>query len=381
MPVSDTSIRSFDYLRGLQQIEPEIVAAILRVLRSGQLILGPEGAAFEAEFAEFTQASHAIAVGSGTDALILALMAVGVGPGDEVITVANTAVPTASAICAVGAIPRFVDVMPDSLLMDATAAARAVGPRTRCLLPVHLYGRPVPLEPLLNLARQHDLRVIEDCAHAHGATEAAQHVGTRGDIGCFSFYPTKNLGAYGDGGMCITQNPELADRLRSLRMYGYRDSRIAETDGRNSRLDELQAAVLRVKLRRLQAAVARRRQIAAQYLSGLAAVSPTIRPTCGLPGRSAVTTHAFHQFVIRVPDRAQVISRLTQQGVGYGIHYETPLHHMPAFRRFHDGTALPQTEQAAQQILSLPMYPELTDSEVQRVVQVLLAAVPQRGDA
>lgn len=379
MTSSDTSIRSFDYLRALALIEDEITAAVQRVLRSGQLILGPEGDAFEAEYAEHTGSAFAVAVGSGTDALILAMMAVGVGPGDEVITVANSAVPTAAAIRATGADPRFVDVDPQTLLMDLTQVERAIGPRTRCVLPVHLYGLAVPLQPLREVARAHGLSIIEDCAHAHGATDSGVHVGTRGDIGCFSFYPTKNLGAFGDGGLCLTQDPALAERLRSLRMYGFRGSRIAEQDGRNSRLDEIQAAILRVRLRYLTGAVARRRAIAGQYLDALSSAPGFPTSAWILPPASTVPTHAFHQFVIRVPDRAHVIEHLQQHGIGWGIHYETPLHVMPAFRRFHSGPPLTHTEQAARQILSLPMYPELQDNEVTRVADVLKMLLPSRG--
>ncbi len=367
----ETSVRSFDYLRGLKQIEQEVMDAIRRVLYSGQLILGHEGETFENQFAEFAGAAHAIAVGSGTDALILALMAVGVGPGDEVITVANSAVPTASAIRATGAIPRFVDVDPATLLMNIELVESMISPATRCLLPVHLYGLSVAMEPLRSVARKHNLRIVEDCAHAHGATSNGTHVGNFGDVGCFSFYPTKNLGAYGDGGICITNDETLATNLRSLRMYGFRDDRIAHQDGRNSRLDELQAAVLAVKLKSLNSAVSRRREIAARYIRELADLAAQTAGRWLLPSENTIPEHAFHQFVIRVPDRAMLIDHLVRNQIGFGIHYQTPLHQMPAFRRDGDAPLLPVTESAASQILSLPMYPELTEDEISHVIHIL----------
>lgn len=368
-------IRAFDYLRGYHQIESEVSHAIERVLRSGQLILGPEGDAFEHEFAHYTGSAYAVAVGSGTDALILALMAVGVGPGDEVITVANTAVPTVSAIRATGAVPRFVDIDPHTMLMDISQVEQLISPATRCLLPVHLYGLAVPSESLNLIAQRHGLRVIEDCAHAHGATENGRHVGVACDVGCFSFYPTKNLGAFGDGGICLTQDRSLAERIRSLRMYGFRRTRIAEEDGRNSRLDEVQAAVLRIKLRYLDNAVSRRRAIARRYICELGEASEFAESGWVLPDIQVNDRHAYHQFVIRVPDRTAVIQELTDQGVGYGIHYSPPVHHMPAFSGFHSGLALSKTDKAASEILSLPMYPELTDEEISEVINVLRKAM------
>ncbi len=251
-------VRTFDLHRSLAGIEAEMTAAIQRVISSGQLILGPEGRSFEQEFASYVGAAAAVGVASGTDALILALKAVGVGFGDEVITVANTAVPTASAIRAVGAIPRFVDVDCQTLLINAAEAEAAINQRTRAIIPVHLFGLPVPMEPLLDIARRHGLRIIEDCAHAHGAREGGVHAGTTGDVGCFSFYPTKNIGALGDAGICVTQNAEIADRLRLMRVYGFDSDRIATCDGLNSRLDEIQAAVLRIRLRHLDNSLVKR---------------------------------------------------------------------------------------------------------------------------
>jgi dTDP-4-amino-4,6-dideoxygalactose transaminase len=254
--------------------------------------------------------------------------------------------------------------------MDLERVEAAITPRTRCLLPVHLYGLPVDMPELCLLARRHGLRIIEDCAHAHGATLGGRHVGTFGDIGCFSFYPTKNLGAYGDGGMCVTQDAALARRLRSLRMYGCDGDRIAQVDGRNSRLDELQAAILRVKLAHLPAALQARRNIADRYRDGLS------RAACRLPAGRSGTEHAWHQFVIRCPDRARVQAAMQAHGVGYGVHYDPPLHLMPAFRRYHaEGSPLRITEQAAREVLSLPLYPGLQPEEIDRVVSAVRAGL------
>jgi dTDP-4-amino-4,6-dideoxygalactose transaminase len=366
-------IKAFDYLRDFEAHQDEYLGAMLRVIRSGQLILGPELRAFESEFAAYVGADHAIGVASGTDALELALLVVGVSSGDEVITVANSAVPTAAAIREVGAIPRFVDIDPLTLNIDPEAVARAITSRTRAIVPVHMHGAPIDMGPLLEIARAHHLRVIEDCAHAHGAWRSGRHVGLDGDIGCFSFYPTKNLGAYGDGGMCVTNEPHLAERLRSLRMYGFGPGRIAMTDGRNSRLDELQAAVLRVKLRYLPEALAARRRIAARYRAGLANAELT------LPLAELGVAPAYHQFVIRTPQRGLLTAALDARDIGWGIHYATPLHHMPAYREFHAGLPpLPHTESAAREILSLPIFPELRDDEVNNVVADICSALPRR---
>ncbi len=367
-------IKAFDYLRYFDAHQAELLDAIQRVIRSGQLILGPEVKAFESEFADFVGARHAVGVASGTDALELALLVCGVSTGDEVLTVANSAVPTAAAIREVGAVPRFVDIDPHTLNIDPEAAARAVTARTRALLPVHIHGTPVDMQPLLELAHRRNLKIIEDCAHAHGACHGGRHVGVAGDVGCFSFYPTKNLGAYGDGGMCVTNDPVLADRLRALRMYGFGPGRIALTDGRNTRLDELHAAVLRVKLRRFPEQLASRRRIARRYSSGLS--------DCDLrvpPDRRDFES-AFHQFVIRTSARDRLTARLDAAEIGWGIHYDPPLHHMPAYREFHAGLEpLVHTDLAAREILSLPIFPELRDDEVDEVIAVVREALPARS--
>jgi dTDP-4-amino-4,6-dideoxygalactose transaminase len=368
--MSLSPVQSFNLHRSLADIEADITEAIGRVLKSGHVILGGEGRALEEEFAEFVGARFAVGVSSGTDALILALKAVGAGYRDEVITVANTAVPTASAIRAVGAIPRFVDVDPTTLLMDLSQIESAITERTKALIPVHLFGLPVDMAALNAIARRHNLFVIEDCAHAHGARDHGIHVGTQGDIGCFSFYPTKNIGALGDAGICVTQNPELARRLQQLRMYGFDENRIAVCDGLNSRLDEIQAAILRIRLRGLEASISHRNAIASRYLLQLADLP------LRLPATRNDSVHGWHQFVIRVADRENVMKILGDNLIGSGIHYPVPLHQMPAFSPWVPaGQTLPVTEAAALEILSVPMSGDLTSDECERVVRALRAAL------
>lgn len=364
-------IQTFDCRSEYLKCKTEIDVAIQRVLNSGQLILGPEVEAFEAEFAAYVGASAAVGVGSGTDALILALRALEVGAGDEVITVANTAVPTISAIRAVGAIPRFVDVCPETLLIDPDQVSAAIGPCTRCILPVHLYGLPADMSSILGVARQRGIPIVADCAQAHGARIAGRHVGTFADIGCFSFYPTKNLGAFGDGGICTTNNAGLAARIRSLRCFGFEDDRIAHRDGICSRLDELQAAILRVRLRRLDAILETRRRLAAMYSSLLQGSRYVLPPDID------DAQHAFHQYVIRSPRRELLTRKLQQAGIGYGIHYPVPIHRMPAYEWLDCRSGeLPVTERAATEILSLPLHSGLEDGDIRQVAEVLLAAAP-----
>ncbi|MEX1096806.1 MAG: DegT/DnrJ/EryC1/StrS family aminotransferase [Planctomycetales bacterium] len=362
-------VPAFDYLRGYRARHDEFDAAIRRALESGRLILGPEVEAFEREFAAYVGAKHAVGLASGTDALVLALRALDLGPGDEVITVANTAVATVAAIRAVGAVPRFVDVRDDTLLMDVSQLAAAIGPRAKCLLPVHLFGQPVEMDALCAVAREHGLPIVEDCAQAHGARWRERHVGTFGTIGCFSFYPTKNLGGFGDGGMCVTDDEFLAARIRAQRMYGFCGDGIAHQEGLNSRLDELQAAVLRVRLAHLDEALAARRAIADCYRRELA------RAPYRLPADRAAARDACHLFVIRTDRRDAVTTALARAGVGYGIHYPVPIHRMPAYS-FLDVPpgSLPVTERAAFEILSLPMFPELREDELGEVLLALRGA-------
>jgi dTDP-4-amino-4,6-dideoxygalactose transaminase len=362
-------IPAFDYRPEYERHKQEIDQAIERVLRSGQLVLGPEVESFEREFADAVGAVGTVGVNSGTDALTLALRALEIGPGDEVITVANAGVPPVAAIRAVGASPRFVDVHPGTLLLDVSALEAALTPRTRCVLPVHLYGQPAPLDPICAFAREQGLRVVEDCAQAHGAHYRGRHVGTFGDVGCFSFYPTKNLGAFGDGGACVSGDPELIERIRPLRMYGFRNDRHAHREGVNSRLDELQAAILRVKLAHLDESVADRRELAELYLKGLA--DSWLQPL----ERAADGRHAYHLFVVRSEDRAAAIEALERGGIGYGVQYPEPVHRMEAYRFMgYRAGDLPVTERAADRVLSLPLYPGLPVAAVEQVLRTLLAA-------
>jgi dTDP-4-amino-4,6-dideoxygalactose transaminase len=253
--------------------------------------------------------------------------------------------------------------------MNADLIQAAINERTRAILPVHLYGLPVPMTPLMTIARRYNLRVIEDCAHAHGARENGIHVGIQGDAGCFSFYPTKNMGALGDAGMCVTRQPEIGDRLRTLRMYGFDDRRIATCDGLNSRLDEIQAAVLRIRLRHLDSCLSKRNRIAAEYRAAMSALSIVLPLTCN------DRTHAWHQFVVRVKHRESFIRNLASSGIGCGIHYEHPLHRMPAFSPwFSAKDTLPVTELAARQIVSIPISPWLRPDECYRIVSAVSGA-------
>jgi dTDP-4-amino-4,6-dideoxygalactose transaminase len=359
----------FDYRPEAGRLRGELDAAFRRVLDSGRLILGPEVDAFEREFAAWLGVAHAVGTNSGTDALILALRALDVGAGDDVITVSNAGAPTVAAVRAVGARPRFVDVDPRGLLLDPAGLADAWTPRLRCVIPVHLYGQAAPLDPILAFARERGLAVVEDCAQAHGARYRGRPVGGFGEIGCFSFYPTKNLGAFGDGGLCATTDPALEARLRMLRMYGFRGDRHAHLEGLNSRLDELQAALLRVKLRHLDAALDERRGLAARYRQALAGARFALLdgPAEGAP--------APHLLVVLAPDRARAQRALDAAGIGWGVHYPEPVHAMEAYRFLGYGEgALPVTERACRQVLSLPLYPGLPAAEVERVARVLREA-------
>jgi dTDP-4-amino-4,6-dideoxygalactose transaminase len=359
-------IRFFDYRREYAALRAEIDAAMRRVLDSGRLILGPEVEAFEQEWAAFCGSRHAVGVNSGTDALILALRATGIGQDDGVLTVANAGAPPVAAIRAVGARPQFLDVDPDTLLLDTARLANADPGGCKAIVVVHLYGQPASMEPILDYARRHDMAVIEDCAQAHGATLAGRHVGSFGDVGCFSFYPTKNIGAYGDGGMVVTNNDAVATRVREQRMYGFRGDRHAHVEGLNSRLDELQAAILRVKLAAYPAMLEERRRRAARYRELLAETpveTLAVRPGAG---------HAFHLLVVRSPDRAQTIARLRGRGVGFGIHYPDPCHRMEAYRFLgYDEGSLPVTERACGEVLSLPLYAGIDEESIDGAVAAL----------
>jgi dTDP-4-amino-4,6-dideoxygalactose transaminase len=349
-----------------QAHKAEIDAAILRVLDRGRYILGEEVKAFETEFAGYIGVAHGIGVGSGTEALHLALAACEIGAGDEVITVSHTAVATVAAIELAGATPVLVDIEPDYYTLDPRQLERAITPRAKAIVPVHLFGQPADLELILSFARAYDLRVIEDCAQGHGAMYHGKRVGAWGDIACFSFYPTKNLGALGDGGMVVTNDPTLARRACLLREYGWAERYVSHICGWNSRLDELQAAVLRAKLRYLDADNVTRARSAAVYgeaLAGTGLVTPKCRPEA---------THVYHLYVVRSPERDELQAFLKARDVGALVHYPMPVHLQPAYRgRLCGSDSFPETERAAREVLSLPMYPELNETELQTVIRAV----------
>jgi dTDP-3-amino-2,3,6-trideoxy-4-keto-D-glucose/dTDP-3-amino-3,4,6-trideoxy-alpha-D-glucose/dTDP-2,6-dideoxy-D-kanosamine transaminase len=360
-------VNFWSYLPEFHREKAEIMAAVERVFESGRLILGEQVERFEAEFAAYCGVSHGIGVNSATDGLTLALLALGVGPGDEVITVANTAVPTVSAIASTGARPVFVDIDPATFLMDVSLVEAAITPRTRCLLPVHLFGQCVDMAPLTAVARRHGLRILEDCSQSHGARYHGRPCGSLGDLAVFSFYPTKVLGAYGDAGLVVTDDADLAAQLRRLRYYGMEKQYFALEHGYNSRLDEVQAAILRVKLTHLDTYIARRRILAKQYDEQLAALP--LRLPAVMPHRE----HVYYQYVCRHPQRNQLMERLAAQMVGLNIVYPWPIHTMPgyAYLGYLPGH-LPHTEQAAQEIFSLPLYPDLLPEAQAYVIDCLV---------
>ncbi len=361
------AIPFIDLKRQHESIRSELDEVMTRVLDAGMFILGREVAAFESEFASYCGVSHAVGVASGTDALQLALWACGIGDGDEVIAPSHTAVATVAAIERTGARAVLVDIELERFGLDPDAVSEAISPRTRGVIPVHLYGCPAELAPILELARQRNIFVIEDCAQAHGAQYRGRKVGGWGDIAAFSFYPTKNLGALGDGGTVLTNSPELAERLFLLREYGWEDRYVSTMRGWNSRLDELQAAILRVKLRHLDRWNTLRRERANLYIELLSNTGLV------LPQQPADSKHIFHQFVIRHPRRDELRSHLREQGIHTLVHYPVPVHLQPAYADLHPaGWGLPRSELSAREVLSLPIYPELTEAEIRRVCQVIL---------
>ncbi len=358
-----------------QRIRQAIDDAVRGVLESGQFVLGPNVRMLEEEMTSFLGVARAITLASGTDALHLAIRALGIGDGDLILTSPFTFVATATAISYAGARPVFADIHPGTYALDPDRAAEflageGVGPkpkgRMKAMVPVHLYGQPADMDRLLAMARTYDLRVVEDAAQAIGAEYRGRRVGSLGDVGCFSFYPTKNLGAFGDGGMAVTRDPALGERILRLRAYGGRDRYIHEELGFNSRLDEIQAAILRVKLRLLAEWNARRRAIADRYrrgLDGLGVGAPTEAPDC---------LHVYHQFTIRVADRDAVQRRMADLGVRTTVYYPIPLHLQPMYRDlgYRPGD-FPEAERASREVLSLPIYPELTDAQVDEVVEAV----------
>jgi len=353
-----------------QSIKGEILSALSAALDGMNLFLGENVKLFEQEFAEYCGTGHCVGVGSGTDALILALRACGVGPGDEVITVANTFIATVEAIHAVGARPVLVDVDPDTCTLDPTQIEARITSNTRAIVPVHLFGRLADLTSIVDVARRHSLVVVEDACQAHGASEGGRRAGSFGDVGCFSFYFSKNLGAYGEAGAVVTDNPEIAKRVALLRNHGSPSKYQHSVLGVNSRLDELQAAVLRVKLRHLDRWNEQRRAHAATYnrlLGGLELRLPDI------PNDSS---HVFHLYVVRSDRRDALRVALQAEGVAIGVHYPIPVHLQPAWTAHgYETVSLPVTEALAREILSFPLYPEMTTGQIERVCACVARAL------
>lgn len=373
--MSQENINVWGYLREYESEREDLLDAVEQVFRSGRLILGESVQRFERAFASYCGISHGIGVGNGTDALVVALEALGVEAGDEVVTVANTAAPTVVAINTVGARARFVDIDPQTMLMDIDALEGVLSERTRCILPVHLYGQCVDMDPVLELARARGVPVLEDCAQAHGATLRGARAGSFGDIAAFSFYPTKVLGAYGDGGLVATSDEALADACRRLRYYGM--GGVGERyyvlgPGHNTRLDELQAELLNRKLTRLDAYIERRQQIAARYAQRLADTELRL-PVVG-PER----THVYYVYVVRHPKRDAIITALRERGINLNISYPWPCHTMEGFAHFgYKKGDLPVTEAVSEEIFSLPMYPSLSEAEQDRVCNELHAVLAE----
>ena len=350
-------------------IKPEIDAAVLGVLESSQFVLGHEVEAFENEFAAYCQANHAIGVNSGTSALHLALLAAGIGSGDEVITVTFTFVATAAAIIYAGARPVFVDIEPRSFTMDVNQIERAITPRTKAILPVHLYGQPADMDPILEIARRHGIVVIEDAAQAHGAEYKGKRVGSIGDIGCFSFYPGKNLGACGEGGAVTTNNEHYAKAVRTLRDWGQTRKYHHDLKGFNYRMEGIQGAVLRVKLRHLEGWTEARRAHAATYNEMLT--------NCMIqtPEAMSYARHVYHVYAVRSLHRKQLEQRLNARGIQTGIHYPIPVHLQPAYADLgYDAGSFPEAKAASQEVLSLPLFPELTLAEQDVVSSTVVSA-------
>lgn len=358
------NIPFFDLTKQYETIQAEIDAATARVLKGGWYILGPEVKAFEKEFAEYIGVKHAIGVGSGTEAIHIALLALGIGAGDEVITVPNTAVATVAAIELTGARPVLVDVRDDTMLIDVEKIERAITPRTKAIIPVHLFGQSADLDPILQLARAKNIFVLEDCAQAHGATYRGKRVGSIGDIAAFSFYPTKNLGAYGDGGAITTNDSALAERINLIRQYGWRERYTSDIKGMNSRLDELQAAILRVKLRHLDMWNHARRERAALYTELLR----TVTPPREMPYGRAV----YHLYVVQSKKRDALVEHLKTRGIGTMIQYPHTIHLQPAYTNlgYREGS-LPVSERLAREIVSLPLYPELSLDDVRMIANAV----------
>ncbi|MDH7568051.1 MAG: DegT/DnrJ/EryC1/StrS family aminotransferase [Armatimonadota bacterium] len=359
-------IKVWDYLAEYEAEREDILAGVEKVFRSGWLIFGESLKQFEQAFPAYCGVAHGVGVDNGTNGLTLALRALGIGAGDEVITTSNTAVPTVSAIVTAGATPRFVEIERDTYLMDVDQLEAAITPRTRCILPVHLYGQCVAIEKVLEVARRHNLKVLEDCAQSHGAERHGRKAGSWGHAAVFSFYPTKTLGAYGDAGMVITNDETLAAKLRRLRFYGMEKTYYAEEHGYNSRVDEIQAEILLRKLPRLDGYIARRQHLARRYEEILGGTSLILPRTA--PGNK----HTYYVYVCRHPERDRIVAELREREIFVNISYPWPIHIMRGYQflGYREGD-FPETEAAAKEIFSLPMYPSLSERDQDTVCRAL----------
>lgn len=362
----DNKITVWAYLKEYEETKEEILKAVTDVFESGMLILGQKVKDFERAYSDYIGVKYGVGCDNGTNAISLALKAIGVVPGDEVITVSNTAIPTVSAIVTAGATPVFVDINRDTYLMDVNKLEAAITPKTKAILPVHLFGQCVDMDPLLAIAKKHNLLVMEDCAQGQGGEYRGKKAGSMGDASSTSFYPTKILGTYGDGGMVNTNSEEVEQKLRRLRFYGAEKTYYALEHGYNSRLDEVQASILLTKLPKIEQYIARRREIAALYNELLAETGLI------LPKEASYGRHAYYLYVVRHPRRDEILEKLKENNIFVNISYPWPIHTMTGYQYlgWEEGS-LPETEAAAKEIFSLPMYPSLTNEEVMRVSDVL----------
>jgi len=366
-PPPATPVPFLDLVRPHLALEEPLVAAFRRALRSAQFVGGPEVEGFEREFAKYCDAPQCVGVNSGTDALRFAFIALGVRPGDEVIAPAHTFIATTEAITQAGGTLRFVDIDERTMTIDPTAVRAAIGPRTVGIVPVHLYGQPADLDPLLELAQRHGLWIVEDAAQAHGARYKGRRVGVIGRLGCFSFYPGKNLGSLGEGGAVTGTEPALLETVRRLREHGQSSKYVHETEGYNGRLHAIQASFLRIKLAHLDEWNARRQRVAAWYRAALGN-----SPELLLPEAAPHSEHVYHLYVVRTLVREKLREHLQAEGIGTGLHYPVPLHLQQAYATHgHRKGSFPVTERAAAQCLSLPMFPEMTESQVGRVADAV----------
>jgi dTDP-4-amino-4,6-dideoxygalactose transaminase len=374
MSTVQTKIPILDLRPQVDALWPELTTAVEKVLKSTAFILGPEEQTLEKELSAHLGIKHALGCNSGTDALFIALRALNIGPGDEVITSPFTFFATAEAISHVGATPVFVDIEETSMNIALDQIEKAVTPKTKAIIPVHIFGRPVDMDAVMAVARKHNLKVVEDCAQSFGATWKGKQTGTIGDIGCYSFFPSKNLGAYGDGGLMVTNDDELAATMKMLRVHGSRKKYYNECVGYNSRLDEMQAAILRVKLPHIAKWNEARREVARRYNALLKGVPGVITP-------EVADGHVFHQYTIRVQgvDRDKLQERMAQDGIGTMVYYPVPCHKLKLYEESHRGVVMPLSEKLAAEVISLPIWPELDEATQARVVEVLRASMKEQG--